>query len=248
MEAQSHLLAVASIRIVLSTAAKIRTASIVPNVTILPKTTVGNAPARARTETSRRRSVDAAANVAVLTVAAVRDAAGLIVAAASKASAASVWSRSRYKLPWGRTWEAATHRGAPATLANNLQNKNCLKVPILPLLLIFIIDISPLAESWRRSRILSTERCGEEALSRLGSSKRARIGWTCSCHLIIFHLLSYSKKTNTGTALLILTKMTNTNTWHCSSCPYKYHKYRTNTKMSIWQWLSSYRCLSRQAP
>ena len=90
MEAQSHLLAIASIRIGLSTAAKIRTASIVPNVTILPKTTVGNAPARARTETSRRRSVDAAANVAVLTVAAVRDAAGLIVAAASKASAASV--------------------------------------------------------------------------------------------------------------------------------------------------------------
>ena len=83
MEAQSHLLAVASIRIVLSTAAKSRTASIVPNITILPKTTVGNAPARARTETSRRRSVDAAANVAVLTVAAVRDAAGLITAAAS---------------------------------------------------------------------------------------------------------------------------------------------------------------------
>ena len=91
MEAQSHLLAIASIRIVLSTAAKSRTASIVPNVTILPKTTVGNAPARARTETSRRRSVDAAAaHVAVLTVAAVRDAAGLITAAASKASAASV--------------------------------------------------------------------------------------------------------------------------------------------------------------
>ena len=92
MEAQSsHLLAIASIRIVLSTAAKSRTASIVPNVTILSKTTVGNAPARARTETSRRRSVDAAAaHVAVLTVAAVRDAASLITAAASKASAASV--------------------------------------------------------------------------------------------------------------------------------------------------------------
>jgi len=89
--AQGNLLAIASIRIVLSTAAKSRAASIVPNVTILPKTTVGNAPTRARTETSRRRSVDAAApHVAVLTVAAVRDAASLITAAASKASAASV--------------------------------------------------------------------------------------------------------------------------------------------------------------
>ena len=193
--APTHLLPVASIWIILLPAAaktpvveaSTRAARVVPNVAVLPVSTIGNA-ATARTVTSRRarwrtvasrwrtvtsrwRAVAAAAShVAVLAVPAVGNAAGLVAAAGAVAAGS--------KLP-RRGWVAAPNWRAPTAFADHLK-------PRIVHTLQTVGESAPLAGSFPSRTQRSTGRCAEEVLSKPGSSKHGLTGWTCTSILIDF--------------------------------------------------------------
>ena len=122
---KTHLLTVASIRIVLlAAAAKVVEAStgaagVVPHVTGLTKSAVCNAAAWSWTVTSRWGAKGAAAShIAVLSMSAVGDTASLVAAAGAEGAAGAVAART--KLPW-RAWVTSPNWRAPAAFADHLQ-------------------------------------------------------------------------------------------------------------------------------